>query len=81
MTEEQIKQKAEEYVNDKADKGNYDYAVGQYIFFGKSTLENAYIKGATETTKELQEQIEDLKKQIREMRHQEVVDMYSRYPC
>lgn len=46
MTKEQIEQNAKDYVNDKADKGNYDYAVGQYIFFGKSATEKAYVAGA-----------------------------------
>ena len=48
MTEEQIKQRAEEYAKGKADKGNYDYAVGDHVYFGMSALEHAYIAGATE---------------------------------
>ena len=45
---EELRQKAEKYANDKADQGNYDYAVGDNVFFGKSALEKAYIAGATE---------------------------------
>ena len=47
MTEE-LRQKAKDYANDKADKGNYDYAVGDNVYFCKSALEQAYIAGATE---------------------------------
>lgn len=45
---EQIEQKAKKYVNDKADTGNYDYALGDNVLFGKSALEKAYIAGAKE---------------------------------
>lgn len=45
---EQIKQKAKKYVNNKADTGNYDYALGDNVLFGKSALEKAYIAGAKE---------------------------------
>ena len=70
MTEEQIKQKAKEYANDKTDKGNYDYAVGDNVYFCKSALEQAYIAGATEVTKELQEKIENLENQLEFLRQE-----------
>ena len=52
MTE--IQQKAREYADQKADTGNYDYAVGDQVFFGKSALELAYIAGAAELGKALE---------------------------
>ena len=61
---EELRQKAEKYANDKADKGNYDYVVGDNVFFGKSALEKAYIAGATEVTEELQEENKYLKEAL-----------------
>ena len=70
MSTEELKQKAKDYANNKADKGNYDYAVGDNIYFCKSALEQAYIAGATEVTKELQEKIENLENQLEFLRYE-----------
>ena len=43
-----IEENAKKYANDKADKGNYDYAVGDNVYFCKSALEHAYIAGSKE---------------------------------
>lgn len=44
MTE--LEERAKQYVDEKADKGNYDYAVGDNVYFNKSALERAYVAGA-----------------------------------
>lgn len=44
MTE--LERKARAYADDKADKGNYDYAVGDAIYFSRHSLEMAYMAGA-----------------------------------
>lgn len=43
---ELIAENAKKYADEKADKGNYDYAVGDSVLFCKSALEHAYIDGA-----------------------------------
>ena len=54
MTDKKLKQKAEEYADTKVeDRKGYNARW--------ELVRNAYIAGATETTKELQEQIEKMK--------------------
>ena len=76
-----LKQKAKKYVEEKVDKGNFDVALFGKAYFSESSMEHSLVDFANEVSLDLQKQIDDLKKQIKDIRHQEVVDMYSRYPC
>lgn len=51
MTE--LERKARAYADDKADKGNYDYAVGDAVYFSRHSLELAYTAGAGSRDKQL----------------------------
>lgn len=74
----ELELKAEDYIMEKL---NLHVRGFDEIHCNVGVLMKLVADYAFDVTKELQTQIEDLKKQIKDIRHQEVVDMYSRYPC
>ena len=79
--EDALKQKAKKYVEEKSDKGNFDVELFGKAYFSESSMEHSLVDFANKVTLDLQKQIDDLTSQVKDIRHQEVVDMYSRYPC
>ena len=61
MTKSEIEQNAEEYVKEKADKGNYDTEQFGKAYFSESSLKQAHIAGALSRQPEIDEAKEIIK--------------------
>lgn len=64
MTKEELKQEAEEFVSEKADKGNFDVEKFGKAYFSESSMKQALVKFAEPREKriaELEAQIEKMK--------------------
>ncbi|MCR5218608.1 hypothetical protein [Treponema sp.] len=59
MLKEELEKEARAYTDNKADKGNYDYAVGDNVYFSKSAVEHAYVAGAEPREKRITEIIQE----------------------
>ena len=62
MTKSEIEQNAEEYVKEKADKGNYDTEQFGKAYFSESSLKQAHIAGALSRQPEIDEAKEIIKR-------------------
>lgn len=64
MTKKELEKEAEEYVRNKADKGNFDLEQFGKAYFSESSMKQAYLAGA----KPREKRIEELEKENAELK-------------